>query len=175
MYALIDAWQGVRNFMDQGGVILYAIAVLIFIMWTFIIERIWYFKTSLHRDIDQTLAVWEARSERQSTHAHQIREALISRASEKIDQFMPLIKTMVTLSPLFGLLGTVTGMIAVFEIMAITGGGDAKSMSGGVSKATIPTMSGMVAAISGVLGYTYLERIASREKKLLEDHLATDH
>lgn len=175
LYALIDAWQGVRNFMDQGGVVLYAIAVLIFIMWTFIIERLWYMKTALHRDRDATLAIWEARAERKSKRAHQIREALISRASERIDQFMPLIKTTVTLAPLFGLLGTVTGMIAVFEIMAITGGGDAKSMSGGVSKATIPTMSGMVAAISGVLGYTYLERVANREKQLLEDHLTMDH
>lgn len=175
MYALFDAWQGVRDFMDQGGVVLYAIAILIFVMWTFIFERIWYFKTALNRDLDSALATWEARGERKSKRAHQVREALISRVSEQIDQFMPLIKTMVTLSPLFGLLGTVTGMISVFEIMAITGGGDAKSMSAGVSKATIPTMSGMVAAISGVFGYTYLERVSNREKQLLEDHLTMDH
>ncbi|MEA3299292.1 MAG: MotA/TolQ/ExbB proton channel family protein [Pseudomonadota bacterium] len=175
MYALFDAWQGVRDFMDQGGVVLYAIAILIFVMWTFIFERIWYFKTALNRDLDSALAAWEARGERKSKRAHQVREALISRVSEQIDQFMPLIKTMVTLAPLFGLLGTVTGMISVFEIMAITGGGDAKSMSAGVSKATIPTMSGMVAAISGVFGYTYLERVSNREKQLLEDHLTMDH
>ncbi len=175
MYALIDAWQGVRDFMAQGGIVLYFIAVLIFVMWTFIFERAWYFKTALNRDLDQALAIWEARAERKSKRAHQVREALISRASQQIDQFMPLIKTMVALAPLFGLLGTVTGMISVFEIMAITGGGDARSMSAGVSKATIPTMSGMVAAISGVFGYTYLERIAVREKQLLEDHLTMDH
>lgn len=175
MYALYDAWEGVRDFMDQGGVVLYAIAVLIFVMWTFIFERIWYYKVALSKEIDGTLNLWEARQERRSKRAHQVREALVSRVSEKIDESMPLIKTMVALAPLFGLLGTVTGMISVFEIMAITGGGDAKSMSAGVSKATIPTMSGMVAAISGVFGYTYLERVAKREKLLLEDHLTMDH
>jgi biopolymer transport protein ExbB len=175
MYALIDAWEGVRDFMDQGGVVLYAIAVLIFIMWTFIFERMWYFKTALKSDRDGALKVWESRTERRSKRARQVREALVSQVSERIDQFMPLIKAMVTLSPLFGLLGTVTGMISVFEIMAITGGGDAKSMSSGVSKATIPTMSGMVAAISGVFGYTYLERLSKREKQLLEDQLTMDH
>lgn len=175
MYELYDAWEGVRDFMDQGGVVLYAIAVLLFVMWTLIFERIWFFKVSLGKDVDAALNAWEARGERKSKRAHQVREALISRVSEKIDQSMPMINTMVAMAPLFGLLGTVTGMISVFEIMSITGGGDAKSMSSGVSKATIPTMSGMVAAISGVFGYTYLERISNREKQLLEDHLTMDH
>ena len=71
---------------------------------------------------------------------------LLSQANEKINAHLPMIKTMVALCPLLGLLGTVTGMIEVFNIMAVTGGGDAKSMAGGVSKATIPTMAGMVAA-----------------------------
>jgi len=175
MYALFDAWEGVRDFMEQGGIVLYAIAILIFVMWTFIFERVWYYKTALNQDLDSALAAWEGRSERKSKRAHQVREGLISVVSQQIDQFLPVIKTMVTLAPLFGLLGTVTGMISVFEIMAITGGGDAKSMSSGVSKATIPTMSGMVAAISGVFGYTYLERVSTREKQLLEDHLTMDH
>ncbi|MGI9571456.1 MAG: MotA/TolQ/ExbB proton channel family protein, partial [Desulfobulbia bacterium] len=66
-------------------------------------------------------------------------------------------------------------MIEVFNIMAVTGGGDAKSMAGGVSKATIPTMAGMVAALSGVFANTYITQIADRESELLEDHLTTDH
>lgn len=175
MYALLDALEGVRTFMDQGGVVLYAIAILLFVLWTLIFERIWYYKFALSKDIDGALNSWESRKERKSKGAHQVREAIISRVSEKIDESMPMIKTMVALAPLFGLLGTVTGMISVFEIMAITGGGDAKSMSAGVSKATIPTMSGMVAAISGVFGYTYLEKVSNREKLLLEDHLTMDH
>jgi len=76
---------------------------------------------------------------------------------------------------LLGLLGTVTGMIGVFEVLATTGGGDARSMAAGVSQATIPTMAGMVAALSGVFGNTYVSRIADREKQLLADHLTLDH
>ena len=72
-------------------------------------------------------------------------------------------------------MGTVVGMISVFDIMGITGGGDAKSMASGVFKATIPTMAGMVTAISGVFGNTYLDRVSTREKALLEDHMTMDH
>ncbi|GIS35314.1 MAG: hypothetical protein Ct9H90mP6_05710 [Gammaproteobacteria bacterium] len=45
------------------------------------------------------------------------------------------------------MLGTVTGMIEVFQVMAFSGGGDARAMAGGVSKATFPTMAGMVVLI----------------------------
>ncbi len=99
----------------------------------------------------------------------------IAIATECINKHLALISTMVALCPLLGLLGTVTGMIEVFNIMAVTGGGDAKSMAGGVSRATIPTMAGMVAALSGVFANTYVTRIATRESTLVEDRLTTDH
>ena len=78
-------------------------------------------------------------------------------------------------NPLLGLLGTVTGMIEVFNVMAVTGGGDAKSMAGGVERSTIPTMAGMVAALSGLFANTYLQRITTREQQLLTDQLTSDH
>lgn len=86
-----------------------------------------------------------------------------------------MIGTITALCPLFGLLGTVSGMIEVFNVLATTGGADAKSMAGGVKQATIPTMAGMVAAISGVFGGTIVNQIAEREAQLLEDHLTMDH
>jgi biopolymer transport protein ExbB len=66
-------------------------------------------------------------------------------------------------------------MIEVFNVLAVTGGGDAKSMASGVSRATIPTMAGMVAALSGVFGNTLITRTAEREAQLFEDHLTMDH
>ncbi len=165
----------ILNFMERGGIVLWFIAALTFVMWTLVFERFWYFKSALRRDVDAAIAAWEARRERKSWNAQQIRRRLISEAHMKINAWLPMIKTLVALAPLFGLLGTVTGMIEVFNIMAVTGGGDAKSMAGGVSKATIPTMAGMVAALSGVFANTYVQRIAERESVLLEDHLTTDH
>lgn len=100
---------------------------------------------------------------------------MIAKITNGINKHTALISTMVALCPLLGLLGTVTGMIEVFNIMAVTGGGDAKSMAGGVSRATIPTMAGMVAALSGVFANTYVTRIATRESTLVEDRLTTDH
>lgn len=172
---LNDVLDFIFRFMEQGGLVLWFIAALTFMMWTLVFERFWYFRTELRRDVNSAIATWEERRERKSWNARQIRRQLISQAHLKINAGLPMIKTLVALAPLFGLLGTVTGMIEVFNIMAVTGGGDAKSMAGGVSKATIPTMAGMVAALSGVFANTYVTRIAEREGVLLEDHLTTDH
>jgi biopolymer transport protein ExbB len=66
-------------------------------------------------------------------------------------------------------------MIEVFEVMAISGSSSPRSMAAGVSKATIPTMAGMVAALSGVAMGTYLQRKVRRERALLADHLVIEH
>lgn len=175
MQALIDPLGTLEAFLDQGGILMYAIAALTLWMWVLIFERFIYFKGNLKGDIQQFLAQWESRKERKSWNAHQIRAAMISRLNDKIDNNLDMITALVALCPLMGLLGTVTGMIEVFSVLASTGGSDAKSMAGGVSKATIPTMAGMVAAISGVFANTYLARIAENEKALFADHLTMDH
>ena len=68
------------------------------------------------------------------------------------------IKGLVALCPLLGLLGTVTGMIEVFDVMAYTGTGNPRAMASGVSKATLPTMTGLVISISGLFAITVVER-----------------
>ena len=175
MYWFDSAYEAVARFMDMGGNVLWLIAILLFFMWVLIFERVWYFKTGWKSDAARAIGIWEARPERKSWAARQILSKLVSESRMQINQYLPIIKTMVALCPLLGLLGTVTGMIEVFNIMAVTGGGDAKSMAGGVSRATIPTMAGMVAALSGVFANTYVTRVAQRESEFLEDNLTTDH
>ena len=177
MITFLELVGELRGFMESGGNVLWLIAFVTFVMWTIAFERMWYFRSKggLKSDVARVINEWEARPERRSWNAHSIREMLISETSLNIDASMALLATLVKLCPLLGLLGTVTGMIEVFNVMAVTGGGDAKSMAGGVSKATIPTMSGMVAAISGLFANSYLTQVADREKALLEDHLTMDH
>lgn len=171
---LNDTYLAFIQFMEQGGNVLWLIMALTFLMWTLIFERFWFFQSEHKALVRSATDVWEDRPERRSWSASQIREMIISEASDKISGSLPLILTCVTLCPLLGLLGTVTGMISVFDAMA-TQGGNARSMAAGVSQATIPTMAGMVASLSGVLGSTILKRKIDFETELFEDHLTTDH
>lgn len=169
-----DIYLAIQIFIERGGDVLWLIAAITFLMWALIFERVWYFFREHGNVVDQTVEIWEARPERRSWSAQQIRDALISQSSEKITGSLPLIQTCVTLCPLLGLLGTVTGMISVFDAMA-TQGGNARSMAAGVSMATIPTMCGMIASLSGLLATTFLRGRVGREIETLQDHLTFDH
>ncbi len=174
MLFINEIFSTVFEFLNKGGDVLIFIAVLLLLMWALIFERFFYFFFGLKKDVSSVVTEWESRSEKSSWNARRIREAMISEVVLKINQNMGLIKTLVALAPMLGLLGTVTGMISVFHIMAVTGGGDPKLMAGGVSKATIPTMAGMVAALSGVFAQAFLTRIVERQSALLEDRLTFD-
>lgn len=172
---MAEALDAIREFMEKGGDVLFLVLIVTFLMWVLIIERLWYFRAVYRNEVSKVINAWEARKERKSWHAHKIRAAMISQVSIDLNHNVKLIQTLVAICPLVGLMGTVTGMIEVFDVMAIMGSGNARAMAGGVSKATIPTMAGMVAALSGVFLSTYIERVAKREAEKLEDNLTMDH
>ena len=175
MLWLADSIEAIRDFMNLGGPVLRVIAVTIFLMWVLIVERLIYFRSSMKKMSRDIHDQWESRPERQSWNAKQIRELMISRFSDASNRGINLIQTLVALCPLLGLLGTVTGMISVFQVMAVSGSGNVRAMAAGVSQATVPTMAGMVGALSGVLLITLLSRRAAHEVEFLEDSLTMDH
>jgi biopolymer transport protein ExbB len=168
-------YEYIRDFMELGGPVLYLIAFLLIIMWYMIIERIFYIRGPHQEAVTAALEEWEARSERSSWTAHQVREQLVSVVGSKLKENLSMIQACVALAPLFGLLGTVTGMIEVFQVMAINGTSNARAMAGGVSRATVPTMAGMVAALSGLFLSFWLQRKTEQERELLNEHLTLDH
>ena len=157
MLVLMEIWESIRDFVGTGGQVLYVVAIALFLMWVLMIERYWFLLAEFPRLTKDIVAKWDARQDTTSWYAHRIREAWISEASEKLDQRMLLIKTLVAICPLIGLLGTVTG--------------NARLMASGISMATIPTMAGMVAALSGVFFSSRLEARARMVKAKLVDSM----
>jgi len=120
------------------------------VMWTLVLERYWYFSRILPREAEKILAEWNARTDRNSWLARHVRRAMISRLNVGMTTNFPLLKVMVPLAPLLGLIGTVSGMLEVFDSMALRGSADARSMASGVSHAMICTMTGLVILMTGV-------------------------
>ena len=166
-----DALASIRGFMDLGGNVLYAIMVVLFLMWTFIFERLWYLYRIHPQSRQSILAAWETRTDTTSWYARRIREEMISKTSIALKSNIGLIKALIAICPLLGLMGTVTGMVSVFDVMTYSGSGNARAMAAGVSMATVPTMAGMVAALSGVYFGTWLEHKANTETEALSDLL----
>lgn len=171
-FTLLDMSDAIMEFMNKGGEVLWIIAGLLLVKWSLVFERVWYMYSTHAKRVKHTLATWNGRSDTKSWRARQIRNMMISEISLDLKSTLPIIETLVVICPLLGLIGTVTGMIEVFYVMALTGGGDAKSMAGGVSKATIPTMAGMVGALSGIFASNWLKVKMDRDLELLEDNMA---
>ena len=167
----LEPVAAVRNFLETGGDVLWGISFVTLAMWALILERFWYFAAVHPEEARRARSTWEAREDRSSWYADQIRRRLVSKVQVKLDRGLLMIKTLVALCPLLGLLGTVTGMIEVFDVMAVSGSGNARAMASGVSKATIPTMAGMVAALSGMIISVQLERYARQEGERVADSL----
>jgi biopolymer transport protein ExbB len=171
----IEAYAAVRDFVETGGDVLLLIAVVTFGMWVLILERYWFFALVLPKTADRVQQKWDARRDHQSWNAHKIRLLLMTDVNIELQRGLQIIKSLVALCPMLGLLGTVTGMIEVFDVMAMAGSGNVRGMAGGISKATLPTMAGMVAALSGLIFSVQLERRAKREDRRMADRLDTTH
>ena len=170
-YQLIGIFEQIRDFMETGGPVLWVILATAFLMWTVIIERYWFIRITYPALVKKTVDEWNARQDTSSWYAHRVREQLISRISVQLNRSLILLQTLVALCPLMGLLGTVFGMVHVFDIMAITGTGNARLMASGISMATIPTMAGMVTALSGLYFSARLKHHASYMTQLAADRL----
>lgn len=175
MLQLMEAWQQIQAFLERGGPVLVWILWVIFAIWVLVIERVIYLRVGHKKVAGEVLATWEARAERRSWHAHQIRQAMLAEARMNLERWMGVIKTLVGLCPLLGLLGTVTGMIQVFDVMAVMGQGSPRAMAAGISQATMPTMGGMVGALIGLLAMHLLQRQIKLKQIHLEDQLTFDH
>jgi biopolymer transport protein ExbB len=169
--ALLSPFSSVSELIDAGGWVLPWIFVCALIMWTLIAERWWYFRRVYPAQRVALQAQWRQRDERRSWSARQVRAMLISQASVAMGAPLPLLRVTVPIAPLLGLLGTVTGMLEVFDGMMISGSADARTMAYGVSHAMIATMAGLVVSVSGMFFLNRFQMRVQRETERFGDEL----
>ena len=171
MTPIWNALATVSDFLETGGDVLLWILLVTLVMWTLIVERLLYFRREHPKVAAAVQQRWDQREDQTSWYALRIRGQWISEIRVRLRHSVPLIQSLVALCPLLGLLGTVTGMMEVFDVMAVSGSGNARAMASGISKATIPTMAGMVAALSGLYFTISMDRFVHEETERIADNL----
>ena len=106
--------------------------------------------------------------DRDREHIEDIVMENILNESNTIDRFGNFVLVLAAVAPLLGLLGTVTGMIATFDIITEHGTGDPKLLSGGISEALVTTMFGLYVAIPLLLLGNLLSGWAQNIKDSME-------
>jgi biopolymer transport protein ExbB len=164
--------RGLTDLVEGGGPFVFWIFMNGVVLWTLILERIWYFNRVLPGETREMLARWHARPDKDTWTSRQVRRAMLSRLNQGMTGSLPLLRAMVPLAPLLGLIGTVSGMLEVFDSMALRGSADARTMASGVSHAMICTLTGLTVSITGLYPSFYFTSRAQRETELLADHFS---
>lgn len=169
---LVATWlDSLSHFMDQGGPILWWLSGVVGVCWLLIVERVLFLTVSFPKQKSTWITSWNVRDDKSSWYAMSIREGWLSEAHIALNQNLNLIKVLVAICPMLGLLGTVTGMISVFDVMATLGSSQPRLMAAGISLATLPTMAGMVAALAGMFAHARLSKACKWREIKLEKQL----
>jgi biopolymer transport protein ExbB len=166
---LTSPYQALRDMQQLGGPVVSWIFIACVIMWSLALERLWYFRKVLPVESAQMLAKWNLRPNKFSWASRQVRAAMISRLNAGMTRNLPILRVLVPMCPLLGLIGTVSGMLSVFDSMAALGSADARSMATGVSEAMVCTLSGLAVSISGLYPVYYFKQRAHRDTELLSE------
>jgi biopolymer transport protein ExbB len=169
---LIPFGRGIAELTNDGGPFVAWIFAAGVLLWGMIIERYWYFLRVLPKEAAEMKKQWRERTDHSSWCARQIRQAMISRINVSMTSGFPVMQVLVPMSPLLGLIGTVSGMLEVFDSMALRGSADARSMASGVSAAMICTLTGLAVSITGLYPVHYFRTRAVRETEQLADEFS---
>lgn len=161
----------VLRFLESGGPVLYGILFIAIVLAALILDRYWFFRFEAKSLCKSKLHEWKQCQYRNKWISQKTRNAVISEVTIAFAEYRSLIQLMIIICPMFGLLGTVTGMISVFDTMAATGTGNARAMAAGISMATVPTMAGMVISLIGLYFKTRFDALAQKQLDRFYDRL----
>jgi biopolymer transport protein ExbB len=188
---LINAYEYLR----PGGWIMVLLVVTSLWMWGLIIERFLFYRRMNRHDAGLKEAV-NILSQRKAAKPlsgicrnllsgfmqqrtgdsaldQRIMEQHAMQNRPRVRRFLSTITVLAATAPLFGLLGTVLGMITTFDVIALFGTGNAKALAGGISKALITTQSGLLVGIPGLfMGSLLTRRAHALEQRLTETVIA---
>lgn len=166
MLSLPELYDNAVVFLEKGGPALWAILMVSIIMWMMIIERYWYLHFTYPAALSQINSAWLPYRNRHTRSSSRQRGYLLNRLELSAGKHLSDIKALSQALPLFGLLGTVIGMIQTFDVITVFGNGNARGLAGGISVALLTTMSGLITALSG---FYFSADLNERVRMLLDD------
>ena len=168
-----------------GGIVMVPIILASIIAVAIILERFWALREQRVVPIELTDKVWQWIENRALTdkqilaleqhsplgrvlaagiaNRHRERAVMISaiedagrHVTHDLERYLNMLGTIAAVSPLLGLLGTVTGMIRTFKAITVAGVGNPTAMAGGIAEALLTTAAGLLVAIPALVAYRYL-------------------
>ena len=188
--------RSLADWYEMGGAAMHGLALCSVLVVALIGERLWALRAGatlpraldervrdvtlganpldLKRDLDvggSALARIAAQALRPEATLESV-EACGDAEVHRLQRNLPLLSAVGNLATMIGLLGTVMGMIEAFDMITISGTGDARVVAGGIFRALVTTAGGLGVGIAGLAAHALLSRLADERSALLEERAA---
>ncbi|MFO7891126.1 MAG: MotA/TolQ/ExbB proton channel family protein [bacterium] len=191
--------SGIWEMIIKGGVVMIPLFITSIAGLTVFLERIWFLRRKKNIDSETKFIIDSIESEEDVEKAinklgtprnslqqivsvtlenytrprDEIKEKIVDQGrqeSGKMEKGLVVLETVAGIAPLMGLLGTVLGMIEVFQVITEKGLGQTQSLSSGISQALITTVVGLTIAIPALIAYNYLNHKVENLVLEIEDY-----
>ena len=149
------------DYIEQGGVIVYILIALNIIGFTIMLVKFVQiimarrYKVALLEEVIADIEAKDVPLKDEHIVAELVKDEMAKRLYG-IESGLGTVKIIASISPLLGLLGTVTGVLLAFDAISKSGMGDPSVFAGGISMALVTTVAGLIVAIPHYIGYNYL-------------------
>lgn len=150
---------------EVGGGALYLLALLLWFSWSLSVYHFWFLKHGYQQSSAPIILQYKKSLKHSRKCKDAVRDEALSKMRDLLLSPLSYLQLVVAVSPLCGLLGTVSGMIDVFEVVQKVGTGKVQPLADGISRATFSTAAGIVVSLIALVLYVCLLRLA--RKKLL--------
>lgn len=189
-FILNHLWT-MEAYLRTGSIVMLPLVAVSVTMWTLIINRLFFFQRLYRKNMPREKAgEFVKNNEIPPAHIYRggvsllVTKFLKNRTRKTkvdlyildetvmdivtvLDRHLSLIGVLAAIAPLLGLLGTVTGMMATFDIISTFGTGNARAMAGGISEALVTTQTGLLVAIPGLYMHGFLVKRSEKLKVLI--------
>ncbi len=191
--------SGIWEMLVKGGVVMIPLFITSIVGLAVFLERVWYLRRKKiidsetkflinniesQEDVEKTIKELDSPKgplqhivtitlENYTRPREEIKEKIVDQGrqeSGKMEKGLVVLETVAGISPLMGLLGTVLGMIEVFQVISEEGLGQTQNLSSGISQALITTVVGLSIAIPTLIAYNYLNHKVENLVLEIEDY-----
>ena len=154
----------------KGGPVLYLLFFISFLISYILVKKYIFIFIDKNKWSGEKLDNFIIKNPPENINLKYVEKTFISEMKRTSNENIKLLDGLIGMCPMIGLLGTVYGMIEVFEVLSFLGTGNPRAMSSGVAKATIPTMASMVITIISLyFRQDITGRISNFSSNLMQD------
>jgi biopolymer transport protein ExbB len=159
-------WRTVWETLETGGIFLIPLGLILIALLIITYRKYMELRRAKKTFVPRIEEAITSRREAGRAEAEKAAKELLIREVPRLERGLTTLAVLAAAAPMLGLLGTISGLVAMFQVITEMGVNDPKLLAGGIGEALISTEAGLLIAIPALLGHNYL---ANRVDDLVAD------